>query len=97
MSWLATILSSLIGLADQSRLEYDDPRRDNVSSHITAGIALIIISGLLVYMRFRWVDVLVRRRWTYLGLMGLGVAAVLAAAWLGAELVYRLEVGIQPR
>jgi uncharacterized membrane protein len=95
LSWLATIMASLVGLIDQSQLELTDPRRNNVNTHITAGVALLVISGLLVYVRFRWADVLTRHRWLYLSLMALGVLAVLATAWLGAELVYRLRVGVQ--
>jgi uncharacterized membrane protein len=64
--------------------------------HITAGVALLIINGLVVYMRLRWADVLTRRRWSYLGLLALGVVAVVTTAWLGAELVYRLQVGVLP-
>ena len=94
LSGLATIVASLVGLIDQSQLELTDPRRSNVNSHITAGVALLIINGLLVYMRFRWVDVLTRHRWPYLGLMTLGLGTILFTAWLGAELVYRLQVGI---
>ena len=94
LSWLATIVASLIGLIDQNQLELTDPRRANVNNHITSGVALIIINGLLVYMRFRWVDVLQRYRWRYLSLMIFGVVAVLITAWLGGELVYRLQVGI---
>lgn len=94
LSWLATIVASFVGLMDQSQLELDDPRRDNVNPHITAGVALLIINGLLVYMRFRWADVLTRYRWLYLGLMLLGVVAVLATGWLGGELVYRWRVGV---
>lgn len=95
LSWLAALVASLTGLVDQSQLELADPRRDTVNSHITAGVALLILNGLVLYMRFRWPDVLVSRRWPYLGLMALGVVAVLAANWLGGELVYRLRVGIQ--
>ncbi|HXV41636.1 MAG TPA: DUF2231 domain-containing protein [Anaerolineae bacterium] len=94
LSWLGALFASLIGLIDQSQLELSDPRRNNVNSHITAGVALIILNGLLVYMRFRWADVLTRRRWLYLGLMALGLIAILATAWLGAELVYRWRVGV---
>ena len=94
LSWLATIIASLVGLIDQSQLELTDPRRNNLSSHITAGVVLFIINGLLIYMRFRWADVLARQRWLYLSLMALGVLAVLATAWLGAELVYRLRVSV---
>jgi uncharacterized membrane protein len=95
LSWLANIVASLIGLVDQNQLDLADPRRHNVNTHITAGVSLLIINGLLVYMRLRWTDVLTRHRWAYLGLMGLGLGAVLITAWLGAELVYRLQVGIQ--
>jgi len=95
LSLLATIVSSLIGLIDQSQLELNDPRRANVNSHITAGVALLIVNGLLVYMRLRWPDVLASRRRPYLGLMALGVIAVLATAWLGGELVYRWQVGVR--
>jgi uncharacterized membrane protein len=47
-------------------------------------------------MRFRWANVLTRDRPRYLGLMALGLAAVLSTAWLGGELVYRLQVGVNP-
>ncbi len=96
LSWLATLVSSLTGLIDQSQLELTDPRRNNVNLHITAGVALFVINGLILYMRLRWADVLTRHRWPYLGLIALGTAAVLATTWLGAELVYRLQVGVQP-
>ena len=95
LSLLATIVTSLIGLIDQSQLELNDPRRANVNNHITAAVALLIINGLLIYMRLRWPDVLISRRWPYLGLMVLGVMAVLATSWLGGELVYRWQVGIR--
>lgn len=95
LSWLAAIVASLVGLIDQNQLEIDDPRRSNVNNHITAGVAFIIINGLLVYTRFRWSNALSRFPWRYLGLMALGLATVLATAWLGGELVYRLGVGVQ--
>ena len=94
LSCIAAVVASLIGLIDQSRLEMADPRRAQVEPHITAGIALIIINGSLVYMRLRWADALTRYRWPYLGLMGLGLIAVLTTAWLGGELVYRWQVGV---
>lgn len=97
LSWLATVVASITGLVDQNLLEFADPRRAAVNNHITAGVALLIANGLLVYMRLRWPGVLAgSKKPAYLGLMGLGVAAVLAAAWLGGELVYRLQVGVQP-
>jgi uncharacterized membrane protein len=95
LSWLATIMASLVGLIDQNQLELTDPRRNSVSAHITVGVGLLVINGLLIYMRFRWSDALTRHRWVYLGLMVLGIGLVLVTAWLGAELVYRLHVGIR--
>lgn len=96
LSGLAVVVSSLVGLMDQSQLDLADTRRNQVNNHITAGVSLLVINGLLVYMRFRWANVLLTRRRVYLGLMVLGVIAVLTTAWLGAELVYRLQVGVQP-
>jgi uncharacterized membrane protein len=94
LSWLATLVSSLTGLMDQSQLELTDPRRDTANLHITAAVALLILNGLILYMRFRWAEVLIRHRWPYLGLLALGTLAVLITAWLGGELVYRLRVGV---
>lgn len=95
LSWLATIVACLAGLIDQNRLAIDDPRRNDVNPHITGAIALLIINGLIIYMRFRWADVLTRYRWPYLGLMMLGIVAVIATGWFGAELVYGLRIGVR--
>jgi len=95
LSLAATLLSSIVGLIDQSQLAIDDPRRANINSHITAGLSLLVINGLLVYMRFRWPDVLLSRRWSYVGLMSLGVIVLLLTAWLGGELVYGLRLGVR--
>ncbi len=98
LSGLAALIASLTGLVDQSRLELADPRRAAVNNHITAAVILLVINGLLVYMRFRWPGVLAGpRRWSYLGLLLAGAATLLTTAWLGAELVYRLGVGVQGR
>ena len=96
LSGLAAVIASLVGLVDQSRLELTDPRRANINIHITFGVALLVINGVLVYMRFRWEDVLSRYRWIYLGLMTLGASVVLITAWLGGELVYRWQVNVIP-
>ncbi len=94
LSWLATMVASLVGLIDQGQLPPADPRRVYINNHITAGVALIIINGLLLYLHLRWPDVLTRYRWPYLGLMALGLITVLVAAWLGGELVYRWRIGV---
>jgi len=96
LGFIGTIVACVVGLIDQSQLGLNDPRRATVNNHITASVALLIINGLLIYMRFRWPDVLTDKyRWVYLGLMVLGVAAVLTTAWLGGELVFQLQVGIR--
>ena len=95
LSGLATLGASLAGLIDQSQLALNDPRRAQVNNHITAGVLLLVINGLVVYMRLRWADVLQSRRWPYVGLVLVGGAAVLATAWLGGELVYQLRVGVR--
>jgi uncharacterized membrane protein len=97
LSGLATVVSSLVGLIDQSQLDLSDSRRNEVNNHITAAVGLMVVNGLLIYMRFRWTDVLVNRRRSYLGLMLVGIVTLVTTGWLGAELVYRLQVGVQPR
>ncbi len=93
MSLATTLIAALFGLIDQNQLALDDPRQAVVNNHITASVALLIINGLLVYLRLRWPDVLRRYRWGYLGLLALGLLALLTAAWLGGELVFGLNVG----
>ena len=96
LSFIGTLVACVVGLIDQSQLDLNDPRRATVNNHITASVALLIVNGLLIYMRFRWHNVLAGQyRWVYLGLMALGVVAVLTTAWLGGELVFQLRVGIQ--
>lgn len=96
LSWLAAIVASLVGLIDRGRLDYNDPRIDTLDQHITQAILFIMINGLVLYIRFRWPDVLnSSRRWLYLGLIGLGVVVIIATGWLGGKLVYELQVGIR--
>ena len=94
LSWIGVAVAALAGLVDLGGLAPDDARRDAINQHITSGVALLIINGLLVYSRFRWPDVLRRYRWQYLAIMILGLIAVLTTGWLGAELVYQLGVGV---
>lgn len=94
LSWVATFVAAIFGLIDQNQLAIGDPRQAYVNNHITAAVVLIIINGLLLYLRLRWAEVLVRYRWQYLGLMLLGLAAVVVTGWLGGELVYRHRLGL---
>jgi len=96
LSWVSVAVAALVGLVDQGGLAPDDPRRGPINNHITAGVALLILNGLVVYFRFRWPEVLSSsRRWGYLGLMAAGVVALVVAGWLGGELVYILRVGVR--
>jgi uncharacterized membrane protein len=96
MAWIGAGFAALTGLIDLGSLAPDDARRASINNHITSGVALLIISGLVVYFRFRWANVLVSsRRWVYLALMAAGVVAVVVTGWLGGKLVYELKVGIE--
>lgn len=96
LAWISVVVAALAGLVDQGSLAPNDPRRDNINNHITTGVVLLVINGLVVYYRFRWADVLATsRRWQYLALMAAGVVAVAVTGWLGGELVYTLKVGIE--
>jgi uncharacterized membrane protein len=89
-------VAALVGLVDLGTLAPDDPRRSAVNNHITSGVALLVLNGLLVYYRFRWPGVLGgSRRWQYLALMAAGVIALVVTGWLGGELVYNLRVGVK--
>jgi uncharacterized membrane protein len=95
LSWIGVAAAALAGLVDLGGLAPDDARRDAINQHITSGVALLIINGLLVYSRFRWSDVLTSpRRWAYLALMAGGAAVVVLTGWLGGKLVYDLKVGV---
>ncbi len=96
LSWLAAIVASLVGLVDRGQLDYDDPRQNALDQHITQAILFLIFNGLVLYTRFRWPNVLhTPRRWLYLALIVLGILTVTAAGWLGGELVYELQIGVQ--
>lgn len=95
LAWIGVAVAALAGLVDLGGLAPDDPRRASINNHITTGVALFILNGLVVYFRFRWPEVLSSsRRWIYLGLMAAGALAVVVTGWLGGELVYTLKVGI---
>ncbi len=96
LAWMGVAAAALAGLIDLGSLAPDDPRRDDINRHITSGVALLIINGLVVYFRFRWPDVLTgSRRWAYLALMAAGAVVVVLTGWLGGKLVYDLQVGVR--
>jgi len=96
LAWISGLVAALVGVVDQGALDPNDPRRGPINNHITAGIAFLILSGLVVYVRIRWPDPLrSSRRSLYLVLMAAGLIALIVAGWLGGELVYGLKVGIE--
>lgn len=96
LAWMSLIVTILLGLVDLGGLPPNDPRRNRINSHITAGVALLILNGLVIYYRFRWAHVLAGpRRWVYLTLMAAGVVALVVTGYLGGELVYVFKVGIE--
>jgi len=96
LSWLAAIVASVVGLIDRGQLAFDDPRQDAINAHVTPSIAFIVLNGLLLYMRFRWADVLTsERKWLYLGLMAVGLAVIAFTGFRGGELVFGLGIGVQ--
>jgi uncharacterized membrane protein len=96
LAWISVAFAAMVGLIDLGTLAPSDPRRNSINNHITAGVALLVINGLVVYYRFRWTDALTsRKRWGYLTLMAAGVLALVTTGWLGGKLVYILKVGIE--
>ncbi len=96
LSWIAAITASLAGLIDKGQLAFDDPRQSAINAHITPAIAFMVVNGLLLYMRFRWADVLTsKRKWQYIGLMALGIALITFTGLRGGELVYTLHIGVK--
>jgi len=96
LAWIGVAVAALAGLIDLGSLAPDDPRRDVINRHISSGVALLIINGLVVYFRFRWPSVLTTsRRWAYLALVAAGVVVVVLTGWLGGKLVYDLQVGVR--
>lgn len=96
LSWASALIACLTGLVAQGPLAPDHPHREAINMHISASVALFVINGGVVYMRFRWRDVLVSRPMAYLAVMVLGLIAVLAAGWTGGTLVYTHGIGVNP-
>jgi uncharacterized membrane protein len=95
LAWISVGVAAVVGLVDMGALAPGDPRRISLNNHITAGVGLLVINGLLVYYRFRWANVLTSaRRWQYLALMAVGVVVLVITGWLGGDLVYNLKVGV---
>lgn len=96
LGWLAVFAAVLTGLIDQSRAIVDPEALDLMNMHIAAGIALIIVFGLLLYLRLREPGVLdnPRQRLVLVLLLVLGVAVVAVEGGIGGILVYDFGIGV---
>jgi uncharacterized membrane protein len=97
LGWIGALVAGVTGVIDQSRAPDLPAVRDTINSHITVGIALIIVFGLALYWPLKDKKLLSERahQWGYLALLLLGVGLILLESWLGGQLVYKLGVGVQ--
>lgn len=96
LGWLAVFAAVLTGLIDQNRATIGPEALDLMNIHIAAGIALIIVYGLVLYLRLREPDVLdnPRRRPVLFLMLILGLAVVVAEGGIGGILVYDFGIGV---
>jgi len=101
LGWIGALVAGVTGMIDQSRAPDLPVVRDTINSHITVGIALIIVFGLALYWPLKDKKLLSEgapgrgHRWGYLALLLLGVGLILLESWLGGQLVYKLGVGVR--
>jgi uncharacterized membrane protein len=97
LGWIGALVAGVTGVIDQSRAPDLPVVRDTINSHITVGIALIIVFGLALYWPLKDKKLLSERahQWGYLVLLLLGVGLILLESWLGGQLVYKLGVGVR--
>jgi uncharacterized membrane protein len=97
LGWIGALVAGVTGMIDQSRAPDLPVVRDTINTHITVGIALIIVFGLALYWPLKDKKLLSERshRWGYLALLLLGVGLILLESWLGGQLVYKLGVGVR--
>jgi len=96
LGWLGIMAAIITGLIDQAAAPEEAAVTAVINQHITAGIALVIASGLALYWPLRnkklWAS---SARWGYLALLAGIVALVLIEGWLGGKLVYEFGVGVK--
>ena len=96
LGWLGTLAAVVTGLIDQASAPQEATVTAIIDRHITAGITLLIASGLALYWPLRnkklWTT---SARWGYLALLVAIVLLVLAEGWLGGKLVCEYGVGVR--
>jgi uncharacterized membrane protein len=97
LGWLGVMAAVVSGLIDQSLAAQEAVVAALINQHITAGIALLIATGIALYWPLRnrqlWTS---PARWGYIALLGVIVLLVIVEAWLGGKLVYDYGVGVTP-
>jgi uncharacterized membrane protein len=97
LAWIGLLLAAASGLIDQSRAPDTPGVADAINRHITVGVGLIIVFGLVLYWPLRDRKLFTAggsKRWGYLALLALGAAMIILEAWLGGGLVYKMGVGV---
>jgi uncharacterized membrane protein len=96
LGWFGLLLAAVTGLIDQSRATSTPAITDAINLHITVGVALIVIFGLILYWPLRNRRLLAdpALRLPYIALLLAGAALIVLDGWLGGKLVYTLGVGV---
>ncbi len=97
LGWLLLLPAIVSGLSDQSAITLDAPARAAADDHISAIFATAVTFGAAIYLRWRrrtdWIET--AARWPILGLLAIGLAALIVAGELGGRLVYQFGVGVR--
>lgn len=105
IGWIASLIAILTGIIAQGGLPPEAPYRPTLNVHVTAGLAILLVYGTLLYGR--WTqrnaederdplfdsEVRVRRIWVSL-LLIMGAILVVWTGWSGGQLVYRWGVNV---
>ncbi len=96
LGWLGIMAAMATGLIDQAGAPQEAAVIAVINQHITAGVALLIASGLALYWPLRYKKLwTTSARWGYLALLLVIVLLVLLEGWLGGKLVYVYGVGVK--
>lgn len=105
LGWISTGVASFTGLLAQGNLPPQSPYSGVLNSHITSGLALLVLYAILFYRVWLHrnrrrptdpadlLDVPAARPWLTLLLL-LGIVIVIIGGWLGGELVYTWGVNV---
>ena len=96
LSLLSLMFTVLTGVIDRGQLAYDDARHAALDTHISFGVAFLVLNGLIFYARFRWPGILSSpKKWPYVAAMLGGAILLILTGHNGGLLVYELGVGLR--